>query len=174
MMLAAMMMPGANALAAPDDTGTASASSEIAVVEPLQLVKTGDLDFGTIITRSTAGTVTVDAASSNCTTTGGIVHVGSCAAATFSGYGTRNQLVILRAQNPTPLTGPGAPMTLSNFQFHGNPDLALVLQLFGLQVMRINPSTGIFDFRVGGRLNVNANQAPGTYTGSFEVRIDYF
>jgi hypothetical protein len=27
--------------------------------------------------------------------------------------------------------------------------------------------------RVGGRLNVGANQAPGVYTGSFNVTVNY-
>lgn len=65
-------------------------------------------------------------------------------------------------------------MTLSNIQWHANPDLALVLQFGALRIYRINPVNGIFDFRIGGRLNVNANQAPGLYQGTFNVRIDYF
>ena len=30
-----------------------------------------------------------------------------------------------------------------------------------------------FDFRVGGTLNVNANQAEGVYVGTFEVSVQY-
>jgi hypothetical protein len=30
-----------------------------------------------------------------------------------------------------------------------------------------------FDFRVGGTLNVNANQREGVYVGTFEVSVQY-
>jgi Domain of unknown function (DUF4402) len=33
--------------------------------------------------------------------------------------------------------------------------------------------TGVIDFRIGGRLNVGANQASGLYTGTFTLTMDY-
>lgn len=161
--------------AAPGDTGTAAGEAEVVVVRPLQLSKARDLDFGRIASRPTAGTVTVNPATGNCTKTGAILHIGGCASAEFVGMGTRNQLVYIQVQNVTQLTGPGAPMNFSNLQLDGGADLGFSLfQIFGWSVYRINPTNGIFDFRVGGTLNVNANQAPGTYHGSFNVRIEYY
>ena len=37
----------------------------------------------------------------------------------------------------------------------------------------IASNSGIFTFRVGARLNVGANQAPGVYTGTFPVTVIY-
>lgn len=145
------------------------------VVRPLQLSKARDLDFGRIAARPTAGTVTVNAATGACTTTGPILHVGGCASAEFAGMGSPNQYVLIQVQNVTQLTGPGTPMSLTNIQVDRGSDLAnTIFQILGWPVYRINPSNGIFDFRVGGRLNVNANQAPGTYQGTFNVRIEYY
>ena len=31
----------------------------------------------------------------------------------------------------------------------------------------------VLDFRIGGRLSVGANQAQGTYVGTFQVIVDY-
>jgi len=161
--------------AAPGDTAASAGEAEVVVVRPLQLSKARDLDFGRIAARPTAGTVTVNPASGACTKTGAILHLGGCASAEFAGMGTRNQLIYVQVQNVTQLTGPGAPMNMTNLQIDGGGDLAFsFFQIFGWSVYRINPANGIFDFRVGGTLNVNANQAPGDYQGSFNVRIEYY
>lgn len=161
--------------AAPGDTAASAGEAEVVVVRPLQLSKARDLDFGRIAARPTAGTVTVNPATGACTKTGAILHLGGCASAEFAGMGTRNQLIYVQVQNVTQLTGPGAPMNMTNLQIDGGGDLAFsFFQIFGWSVYRINPTNGIFDFRVGGTLNVNANQAPGDYQGSFNVRIEYY
>jgi hypothetical protein len=38
---------------------------------------------------------------------------------------------------------------------------------------RISSSTGIFQFGLGARLRVGANQAPGNYTGTFRLTLIY-
>jgi hypothetical protein len=51
-------------------------------------------------------------------------------------------------------------MTLSNFTLQG-------------QSKRTIAAASSFTFRVGGTLNVNANQAQGTYIGTFTVTVQY-
>ena len=152
----------------------AAAESRVVIIAPLQLIKAEDLNFGKIAAGNAAGTVTVDAATGACTTTGPIVQIGGCTRANFVGMGNRNSLVGIRINGITQLTGSGAPMTLSNLNIVGAPDLGFFFSFAGIGIYRINAPTGIFDFSVGGRLNVNANQSPGVYNGTFVVRIDYF
>jgi hypothetical protein len=51
-------------------------------------------------------------------------------------------------------------MTLSNFTLEGLDKRAVAARV-------------AFDFRVGGTLSVAANQADGTYVGTFDVSIQY-
>jgi Domain of unknown function (DUF4402) len=39
---------------------------------------------------------------------------------------------------------------------------------------RINSATGVFAFPVGATLDVAANQAPGKYTGTWSITLNYF
>ena len=67
---------------AADMAGTANA----AVVRPNTLIKTDDLDFGTLISGATGGTVTINPVTNARTTSGGVTPVGSAAQrATFQG-----------------------------------------------------------------------------------------
>ncbi len=166
-------------MAAPGDTGSASAASRIVVVTPLSLVKVNDLKFGKVANTASGGTVVVNPQNSACTVTGPLLHIGTCQAAEFAGMGARNMTVRLRITNVVNLTGPGAPMVLDLLDFDTSPDLQLIGSPTGNgngsgnKRYRILPSSGIFNFRVGGTLHVNANQAAGAYTGSFLVTAQY-
>jgi hypothetical protein len=163
----------APAAAAPGDTATAAGQASILVIKPLQLAKAKDIDFGRIGATPTAGTVTVNPASSLCSKTGAILTFGSCQAAEFVGMGQQGSLVSIDLPASVQLTGPGAPMTMNTLRLDTSPDLGgIILPLIG--IYRINPASGIFDFRVGGTLNVNASQAPGRYNGAFQVTVNYF
>lgn len=161
------------ALAAPGDTATGSGQASVVVIRPLQLAKARDIDFGRIGAATTGGTVTVNASTGACAKTGAILHFGGCTAAEFVGMGQQNGLVTIDLPGTVQLTGPGAPMTMNTLRLDTSPDLGgIILPLFG--IYRINPTSGIFDFRVGGTLNVNANQAPGRYNGTFQVTVNYY
>jgi len=166
-------------------TATAQGRSTAVVVAPLTLVKVQDLDFGKIVPRPTAGTVTVDQMTGLCTVTGTILEVGTCHYASFAGMGTRNMNARISLTGVTNLTGPGQTMVLDNIKlgtnstitFTGNPNAngsgVGLTQGNGNQRYSIASSTGIFVLNIGGRLNVNANQAPGHYTGSITVSVQY-
>ena len=36
---------------------------------------------------------------------------------------------------------------------------------------QITSDSGIAEFRIGGRLNIGANQAPGSYNGTFDIQV---
>ena len=69
-------------------------------------------------------------------------------------------------------------MTVNNFTMGLAPDVTYIGGNGhglgnGNRRYQINSNTGIFTFRLGGRLNVGANQAPGVYNGTFNVTVQY-
>ncbi len=145
-------------------TPPAKASGTAVFVRPLTLLKRNDLDFGAIVASTTAGTVTLNPATGTLTATGGLVLVpGATSAGRFVGAGTRNTPINIRIPNgPVTLTRVGGTqtMTVTNWTLDGAAN-------------RRVPPNRAFEFRVGGRLNVAANQMDGTYVGSFDVTVHY-
>ncbi|HLO19732.1 MAG TPA: DUF4402 domain-containing protein [Sphingomicrobium sp.] len=142
---------------------TQSATSQVALLSPLSVIKRGDLDFGTLVV-SGAGTAVVDPVSGSLTTTGGVTKAGSAAhPALFTGTGSRNSVVHIRLpQSPITVTRVGGTqtMTVSTWTLDGATNRKI-------------PPGSVFDFEVGATLNVNANQLAGTYTGTFSVTVQY-
>lgn len=134
------------------------------VLKPLSLLNTQDLDFGTLYPSASAGTATVDPFTGAVTTAGGVTFAtGVTTAANFMGVGTRNMPIHIKLpKDPAILTRSGGTetMTVSNWTTDGNT------------TRQIN-AFEVFQFKVGGRLNVGANQADGIYTGTFEVTVVY-
>lgn len=169
--LFAAFFPAGPALA----QATQTIEARVALLGELSLVKSEDLDFGSIA-GTAAGTVAMTAtASPTCTASAGLVHSGECQPATFMGKGQNGRVV--RIKKPTAdqiiLTGPGANMTITNLVLNGNPELTSIQQTSGFSRFRINSTTGFFTFRLGGRLNIGANQRGGLYTGTFNIEINY-
>ena len=108
---AAAMLPAAAAAA--DSNAIANA----AVVRPNTLIKTDDLDFGTLVSGPTGGTVTVSPVTNSRTTGGGVTPVGGGAhRAEFQGTGGR-LLIFVSGSTSVTLTragGGAAPMTASS------------------------------------------------------------
>lgn len=142
------------------------------------------MSFGRLAPVATAGTVTVDGLSGACTASG-VVQLGGCQAAQFVGMAARNSNARISLTGVTSLTGPGAPMTLSNvfvvndatISFAGNPNAngngVGLTQGNGNQRYSVTSSSGIFTLNLGATLNVNAGQLPGVYTGSITVTVQY-
>ncbi|MFM5918533.1 MAG: DUF4402 domain-containing protein [Novosphingobium sp.] len=162
-------------------TGSARAT----VVAPLSVVWVQDLKFGRIVPRPQAGTVTVDQITGACTVTGPILEVGRCQFAQFAGMGSKNMNARITLTNSTNLTGPGQAMVLDNItlgtnstiSFAGNPNangrgVGLTKGGNG-QRYQITTNSGIYVLNIGGRLNINANQAPGVYTGQIAISVQY-
>lgn len=140
----------------------ASGRSEAVVVRRLSLVKTEDLDWGTLVTSPLAGTATIDAVSGARSTTGGVVAAGGTTRrAEFVGAGQIGLLTIVTlGASPTLANGSGGTM-------------ATLLALDGPGI-RFLPGTGVQTIGVGGILAVGANQAAGDYIGTFTLTVTYF
>ncbi len=149
-------------LAAPALAEVEPATGRATVLNPLSVVNTSDLDFGTLARGTTAGTATVNPASGARTTSGGTTAAGGTPGpATFIATGVVNRIFIIAlGTNPMLTNGTGGTMTANPLMIDGP-----TLQLFG--------AGGITTIRVGGILNVAANQQEGDYTGTFNLTVIY-
>ena len=147
--------------------------AEAFLVTPLSFLKQDDLDFGQIIPSNTNGTVVMDSTGA-VTTTGGVVQVnGTQQAARFWGYGTFNQRVLINVDaNSYTLTRAGGTETMIMDQVLIGSQPPIVITTNPRRFRIANPD-GFFSFTIAGRLQVGANQAPGTYTGEFTVTLEY-
>lgn len=150
-------------------SGTGTATSVI--VRPNTLVKVDDLDFGTIVGASTAGTVTIDPATNARSAGGAVALVGTTAQrAMFQGTGGLI-LITVTGDNSVTLTraGGGGTMTAS---------LVRAMVSSGGGITLLGPSvtllpSGVQTYYVGGTLNVDANQPAGDYSGTFTLTVNY-
>ena len=162
---AAGMIQPASAQAA-DFDGTAHA----AVVRPNTLVKTDDLDFGTLASGATGGTVTINAVTGARTSGGGVTPVGGgTQRAVFQGTGGLFLITVSGSASVT-LTraGGGAPaMTASLVRAASTSGGGIAL--LGATLL---PS-GVQTYYIGGTLTVPANQPDGDYSGTFTLTVNY-
>jgi spore coat protein U-like protein len=150
---------------------TFSGDAQISILRPLSFIQVENLDFGSIISGTSAGTVTLSPTNVRSATGGVVLKGAGFQTARFAGMGSQNQRVRIRiTPNSILLTGPGPSMTVDNFTI--NPGTTL-LQTGNSPNYRIQPANGIFWFTVGGRLNVGANQPSGSYFGTFTATLDY-
>jgi len=147
--------------------------SRAVLVTPLSFIKDTDLDFGEIVPGNTDGFVTMDTAGV-ITATGGITaRAGTSQPATFRGYGSFNQRVLINIdQNSYLLTRLGGTetMVLDQVSIGSNPPLPISTNPRRFRI--VNPD-GFFAFTIVGRLAVAANQAPGIYETEFIVTLEY-
>jgi Domain of unknown function (DUF4402) len=141
------------------------------LVRPLTLVKVDDLDFGTIISGPTAGTVTIDAVSGARTTTGGATPVlgKDGGRATFVGAGTASQTIaVVSLVAPAALT-----YTVSVGPSTTTYSIPVVnLTLDGAATRTISNGNA-FNLGVGGTISLFADQPEGLYSATFDVTVDY-
>jgi hypothetical protein len=140
---------------------TKDATGKALILIPLTLTKIDDLDFGTIISSSTSGTVSIPAGGGARTATGGVTPVASDPGARglFAGAGSEGEQVRIFLAPPGSLTdGTGDSMAI-----------AMNLQATTLTI----GSTRAFPVGVGGTVTVGANQPDGIYTGTFTVLAQY-
>ncbi|WP_305096357.1 DUF4402 domain-containing protein [Croceibacterium aestuarii] len=148
-----------------------------AINTPVIMTDVHDMDFGNIAPRGNSGTVVMSpGANAQCNTTGGVIHTGTCRAATFEGKVTF--LFGLRVTGPTGnqinLSGPGgATMRLDNFTFGSGPGMLDFGVAGGSHRFWILNLDGSYTIHAGGTLHVAANQTPGVYTGTFDIRLNY-
>lgn len=147
------------------------------VLDTISLQNDADMDFGDIIPSNANGTVVMTpSATPTCTATNGIVRTGPCKAAMFTG--TAFPLADLRVMRPSgnriDLTGPGGrTMRVNAFTFASTGPTTYLGNTGANHRFRVGATDGAYTFYVGGTLNVAANQQPGIYNGTFEIRLTY-
>jgi hypothetical protein len=133
------------------------------VLRPVSVVKLKDMDFG-VLGSGPAGTAVLEPNADVLTTTGGVTALGgSPHSAEFAGAANSSAVVIIKVpKQPALMTRVGGTQTVSvsNFTVQGLNKRAIAAKTW-------------FSFRVGGTLNVAANQADGTYVGTFDVTVQY-
>lgn len=144
---------------------TQSGTGKAIALRPLSIVKLRDLEFGRLVSGTTAGTVVIDPTTDIRTTTGGVLAAGGAPmAAQFYTYATGNQTLQVTRGPLLPVlsrAGGGATMNVTQLTLNG-------------PVLRIIGAAGLLDLRVGGTLAVGANQLAGSYSDSFDIIVTYF
>ena len=140
-----------------------NATATVYIAPPASVRKLEDLNFASLIVNG-AGTAIVDPNTDGMTTTGGVLYAtGLHYAALFEAVSPVRAVIIIRIpRDPITVTRVGGTetMTVSNWTLSGNSRRTVVEQ---------EP----FNFKVGGTLTVNANQAEGLYVGNFDVEVQY-
>lgn len=155
-----------------NQSATAAASAQAAIIDVHGLVNTHKLDFGTIIPGNTTGTVVIAPDGTRSRTGGAVLAGGTPAAAQFYAYSRRNTTATLwlGANTITLTRAGGGTMTVNTFTISSTPPSAISTTH---TTFTLNTPNGIFPFSIGATLHVGVHQTPGTYTGTFTVNIQY-
>ena len=138
-------------------TEQATATAEI--LEALDVVAVSALDFG-VIAANGAGTVAV-ATNSGVTCGANLICTGTAAAGQLTVDGSAGATVGISL--------PSTSTTLNNIPASATMSVTGLTLSNATLVLSGNPDA----FTVGGTLNVSAGQAAGTYTGTFDVEVEY-
>ncbi len=148
---AALVSTGANA-------ATQTATAEVDILAAVQLAQNDGLDLGVVASSAAAGTVTLPTASNTRTCSAGVTCVGTALRGRFTVSGATSGYVVgVTVPASTTLSSGANSMTLTL-----NPSITSFTSTGAAEV-----------FYVGGTLAVGANQAAGTYTGTYNVSADY-
>ena len=160
------MMVGLAALAAaaPAHAANNVATVQANVVKPLILTWLQDLDLGTIAlgpgTWSNA-TVGISRAGVFSCTNANLICTGATQVARYNVSGTNNRTVLISAPNVT-LVNQGDP-TKTLTMVVDNPGSALLT----------NSGPPGTNFSLGGSISLSSTTVSGTYSGTFNVTVDY-
>ncbi len=134
-----------------------------ALIYPLTLSTRSNLDFG-LVSSTGAGTVVIDPVTSRLTTTGLVASLGgNPRPANFVGAARSTSVVIIRIPKSSITirrVGGTETMVVRDFTLEG-------------QDKRTLARMEAFAFNVGATLVVAAGQVEGTYSGEFDVTVQY-
>lgn len=151
---------------------TATTTAVLRIPGETRIDKIEDLHFGDIIAGTGGGTITV-ALDDSVSTTGTVISMGDNPhAAEFvitrqvlADYPTYNGPLGTDTIELTHISFPTETMTLRDFTTDFNRTIFFGLPAYFFQ--------NVYDFRIGGTLDVAGDQEPGQYLGFFTVTIDY-
>jgi Domain of unknown function (DUF4402) len=160
--LAGLLVAPLTATAA-QNSATQSISVAANVVGGISVASTVDLDFASLLSGTTAGSVTVSSSGTRSTTGGASTVGGGFTPASFQvsiTQGNPHYSIQLPVGSVT-LSGTGGSMLVDTFESTpGGPGFVGFAPGGGSQVMT-----------VGATLHVPANQAAGSYSGTFTVTV---
>ena len=143
------------------NSSSAEVNSRVTIIDPIQITKSVDLDFGNVISAYNPGTVVL---SPDGIRVAKGVHISS----TFPGNVSPAEARINHGNNKYSITLP------ETFTLYSQEDPNQVLRIDNFTVV---PQAGeeIDILKIGATLNLEANQASGFYTNSngFNVTVSY-
>ena len=146
---------------------TASADAGANIITPISISNSQGLDFGDIVSQTSAFTVTMYASGARIDGSGlsgdqsPLLSTNAGTPALFTITGEENYKFSVTLPSSIELTATGAtPMTVNGFTMNLNAANNIL-------------TDGSVDLSVGATLNVNATQAAGVYEGSFTVTVAY-
>lgn len=154
----AVLVLGSSASQAAETSGEGKITAKI--VSPVTLEKQDDLNFGTILAPTdSAKTITMATNSTRSGDSSILVGTDVGKAGSFKVTGASGQSMTISVTDSTTLSGAGDAMTVNNFVTE--PESTLTLEGTEGQI------------KVGADLTVGMNQAPGDYTGTYNVTVSY-
>ncbi|MFB0905169.1 MAG: DUF4402 domain-containing protein [Nonlabens sp.] len=164
------------------DSETGSAYAHVVVA--MEMIPWDDLRWGTLISTGEAATLVMDPITS--AITGGTGHVASggspATSAVWLAHGTKGSsyAISVNGSSNTGMTIPGAEVTLTaDFPAGDEMQNTMVMTDFTIGFRNgeieaiIHPEDSMQYFHLGGSLSMVAGQTEGTYSGSYDVSIDY-
>ena len=115
------------------------------------------MSFGTI-TPPVAGGKVVLSTGGTITPAAGFFFAGTPAAGVFTAHSIANFPAAVSFSTGDTVNGPGTPMALGTFTNNAAANF---------------DGSGNLTFKVGATLTVNANQAPGSYAGTYTVTVNF-
>ena len=147
-------------LVASAQAATDTANATATVVTTLTITKTADLVYGNLAPGASGGTLVMSPAGVRSTTGTVVTYSSTFNAASFNVVGTTDATYsITLPSTDVTLTSGGNTMTVNTFA--SNPSGTGTL------------TGGSETLNVGATLNVSSGQAAGSYSGTFDVTVDY-
>lgn len=150
-------------------TGSITLPITFQIENRADVTKDTDMNFGTIITDGTAGTVVLSTSGAISSISDGLRSLGGQTEGQISIFGTPNMQI----------TGVSYPSAI-NICLDGNPSSScMVVDSFNrlpagsFRLDESRNSQGYKMLHIGGTLHVNANQTSGSYSGTLNVTISY-
>lgn len=142
-------------------SASASVNSNATVIDPIKITKSVDLDFGNVISAYNPGIVILSPDGSR-------IAYGVQISNTFPGNVTPAEAIVNHGNNNYSITLP------ESFTLYSQDNQNQVLTI---NEFTVSPETGdVIDvLKIGGTLNLEANQPAGFYTNStgFNVTVSY-
>lgn len=145
------------------------------VMDEVSITKTRDLDFGSVVVPRNGRIDMTAEGAATCTPNNGLQHSGACQPATFTGKAIAGSQIRISVpvNRRITLPGPGQDLRLRLMTVGAGDGLTFDGRVNRNFDFTVTGADGDFEFFVAGRLLFRNNQAPGVYSGTFDIEIDY-